>query len=253
MTPVTPMPIPLDGPSRPKTVIIFGGTFDPPHVGHVELPTRVRSAFEQRAALEQHATSADTASPGPTWLLYVPAARSPHKAGGAVASDADRAQMLRLALGGSPRTSVWTDELDRAEAAAPSYSVETLARARAWLDANGLSDVQLRLLIGADQAVSFHAWREPRRIITLARPLVMIRGEVANVEALQARLKQTKFWKRDELAEWNSATVPVGAIDVSATAIRRALAGSDEGLLSRYLAPSVIDYIRTRMLYISDR
>src|SRR5262245_39793105 len=95
--PITPVPLPV----TVQDVLLFGGTFDPPHLGHVRIPIQVL----------------DRAMPAGAFLLYVPAARSPLKESGPQASDADRVEMLRLVLTelGTPnRTAIWTDELDRA-------------------------------------------------------------------------------------------------------------------------------------------
>lgn len=248
----TPLPVPA-GPQAPAFIVVFGGTFDPPHRAHAELPSRVRDELERRAGV-----------PGRAWLVYVPAARSPHKPGGPAAPDADRVEMLRLALADAavPRAAVWTDEIDRAASAraagedpAPSYTVETLGRARAWLDAQRLDAVPLRLLTGADQALGFHRWRQPRDVLRLARPAVMVRedastsGAGADADTLVDALAATGFWDARDLAMWRDAVVPVGRVDASATRVRRALAlglGRDAAAL---LTPSVAAFIAARALY----
>jgi nicotinate-nucleotide adenylyltransferase len=256
-TPITPVPISTVGQERPTSVIVFGGTFDPPHVGHVRLPVRVREVLDEREG-----------EPSRSWLLYVPAARSPHKEHGPVASDDERAEMLRLALSETPRSAVWTDEMDRARAVeagtlepgapvisggdpkpAPSYTIDTLARLRVWLDEHGLSGTKVYLLIGADQAVTFHYWRQPRDILRLAKPLVMIRGEARNADALVERIGGLGFWDRREMEMWRGAIVPIGRIDVSATQVRAALAAGSEEEAGRLLPAAVLGYIRERKLY----
>lgn len=255
----TDLPVPTGAADGPKLVAVMGGTFDPPHVGHVKLPVLVRDELERR-------TGADAVGRG--WLLFVPAARSPHRADGPKASDQDRASMLRLALDHVPRAAVWTDELDRAAAEgapadSPSYSVDTLERARAWLDDRGLAGCPLRLIIGADQALAFHRWHRPRDILRLATPAVMLRTAAAPAGAgasaggaptpahatLTDGLARTKFWSAQELAMWAGAIVPTGTIDVSATTIRRALMGELWDTAGRLLDPRVLAYIRERGLY----
>jgi nicotinate-nucleotide adenylyltransferase len=243
--PTTPLPIATLGPEAPGgggVVVLFGGTFDPPHVGHVILPARVRDALE-------HAHGC----PGRGWLVYVPAARSPHKAQGPAARDQDRAAMVALAISELPRAGVWTDEIDRAALdparTEPSYTVETLGRARAWLDEHGLSGATLRLLIGADQAVSFHRWRDPRDILRLAKPAVMIRGAEREADVLADRIAASGFWSAQELAQWRGSIVPVGVIDVSATQVRAALRSGDDELARQCLPGPVLEYIRSRGLY----
>ena len=193
------------------TVILFGGTFDPPHRGHVELPERVRRAVEGRMG----------GAGGAAWLVYVPAARSPFKDVGPVASDEDRLEMLRRAVAGNPRAVVWDVEIERArrEGEGPSYTVETVERARRELG----DDVTLRLLIGADQAAEFHRWRRPREIISMAEPLVMLRSPEESVEGLMARMRASGAWSEEELAAWAGRVVEVGTMDVSATRVREEL------------------------------
>lgn len=240
---VTPVPVPTDAASAPAFIGIFGGTFDPPHMGHVELPSRVRDELERRKS-----------AGGRGWIVYVPAARSPHKPDAPLASDADRVAMLRLAIADVARTAVWTDEIDRARAAGsnagPSYSVHTLRRAREWLDDHGLAAVPMRLLIGADQAVSFHRWRDPRDIMRLAEPAVMVRdGAGADAVTLRRALEQTGFWSADELKKWGESVVSVGRMDVSSTETRAALSRGDWESAARCVHPNVLAWIRSRGVY----
>ncbi len=195
--PVTPWPA-GEGPA-----LLVGGTFDPPHEAHARL-----------AALARDRGMGDDA-----WLVFVPAARSPHKDAGPTVSDADRVRMLEIAIDGLERAVVWTDEIDRARDGAASYWIDTLRRAR---EASG--GAPLRFLIGADQAIAFHRWREFREILALAEPVVLPRGEVASPDALADRLRRAGVWTHDEVAAWRGWMADAPIMDVSATEIRRALA-----------------------------
>ena len=234
--PITPPPLPMIGDRvdpAVDTVILFGGSFDPPHKAHIHLPLVVRQQIER--TLE-----------GEAWLLLVPAARSPHKQGPPRATDAQRLEMLNLAAGHLPRTGVWTDELDRPS---PSFTIDTVQRLRRWLDEHSGENVTIRLLIGADQAAEFHRWREPRAILALARPLVLLREKASDQSSLLQQLEAAAFWTADELNQWGAGVVPVGLLPVSSTDVRDAFGSAGEETLKRSLDTRVLAYIRAHGLY----
>lgn len=129
---------------------ILGGTFDPPHIGHLIVATEVRAAL----ALDR--------------VLFVPAAAPPHKQGQDVAAQDVRLGMLRAALEDEPAFEVSELELERGGA---SYSVDTLRTLR-----GAEPDAELFFIIGADQYAEFATWREPEEIASLARLVVIPRG-----------------------------------------------------------------------------
>jgi nicotinate-nucleotide adenylyltransferase len=118
---------------------VFGGTFDPVHVGHLAIAN---------AALDEL---------GLDRVYFVPARRSPLKQDGPVASAQDRLAMLTVATGDEPRFRVSTVELDRE---GPSFTVDTLETLR--------REGQLFLILGSDAYADFDRWREPARIRDLA-------------------------------------------------------------------------------------
>jgi nicotinate-nucleotide adenylyltransferase len=148
---------------------VFGGAFDPPHLGHVAL---VRSALEQ-LALER--------------LLVVPAGDPPHKR---VATTAEiRARLAELALADIAGVEISLLEL---EPGGPRFTADTLGRLR-----NSYDD--LTLLIGADQFAGFLGWREPDTILELARLAVASRpgyddGVLQPVLAALARPERVSFF-----------------------------------------------------------
>jgi nicotinate-nucleotide adenylyltransferase len=199
---------------------VFGGTFDPPHVGHVVLPELVRRAV------------------GADLVVYVPAAVSPHKADRPPTPPEDRLAMLELALADSPDAVIWTDELERAAAGeAVSYTVDTLERLRAMVG----PDVAMRLLIGSDQAVAFDRWREPGRIVALAEPVVMLRPPVDTVAKLREAVSGGPAGEGDE---WASRVVELPVMDVSATGVRAGEVGWEDRVPA-----GVAGYVRERGLY----
>ncbi len=136
-----------------ERVGILGGTFDPPHIGHLLL------AY---GALEQLALDR---------LVLIPARRQPLKSDAAITDAAHRLAMLRLLAEGDPRLTVDPIELDRPGL---SFTVDTLRAYRAtWPDA------ALHLILGADAARTFAQWQAPTEVAALAQLVVGTRGEEA--------------------------------------------------------------------------
>lgn len=134
---------------------VFGGTFDPPHVGHL------LAAVDAVEALTLDR------------LLFVPAAQQPLKVGCESAAPEHRLAMARLLAGDDPRFGVDPIEIDRAGL---SYTVDTLGEL-----ARRLPGAELFFLVGADALATFPRWREPRRLLELAR-LVVLRRASDDVE-----------------------------------------------------------------------
>jgi nicotinate-nucleotide adenylyltransferase len=148
---------------------IYGGSFDPPHLGHL-LP--VLDAAEQ---LELDG------------VRYVPAASQPLKVGRASASAADRLAMTERLVRGIPGFTVDPAEIDRPGL---SFTVDTLAGLAAELP-----EANLFLLLGADAFALFDQWREPERIRSLATVVVMERTGDSTNESLArsgVRMLQTR-------------------------------------------------------------
>ncbi len=131
---------------RERTAVrvgIFGGTFDPVHVGHLAIAN---------AALESVPLDR---------VVFVLARRSPLKERGPVAGEADRLAMLELAVAGEPRFSVSRVELERD---GPSYTVDTL---ESFAGAD-----ELFLILGGDAIAELPRWKDPDRIARLATLVV---------------------------------------------------------------------------------
>lgn len=196
---LAPPPAPWPGDlSRPA--LLFGGTFDPPHIGHLTLAARARDALFGDDGV----------------LVFVPAGRNPHKSTGPVASGEDRTAMLGLATAGDDRAVIWTDEIERAEAGSPSYWVDTLARAASLLP----ESTPLRFLIGADQAEAFDRWRAHETILKLAEPAVLLREPMGTREALRRGLQSSG----EDPAAWMGRIVFDEVVPAVATDIRERLA-----------------------------
>lgn len=217
--PISPMAVPRDA----AGVLLFGGTFDPIHRAHVAVAAAARDALV-----------------GGGWLVFVPAARSPHKDRGPSVSDADRCGMLAAAIQSVPRSCIWTDELDRG---GPSYWADTAARARRLLGEGPV----LRTLIGSDQALRFAAWSRPAEIEAIAEPAVVLRPPHETPKEFEAAAIAAGL----DAGVWSSRVVPAPVMDVSATDVRALLAAGryDDPALTSALDPAVLGYIRGRGLY----
>jgi nicotinate-nucleotide adenylyltransferase len=201
-------------------ILIVGGTFDPPHRAHVELARIVAKAR------------------GCGRIVFVPAARSPHKAEEpAGAPGSQRLEMVRLALRGVPEAEVSSIELDRAGV---SYFIDTLAALRTRFG----PDVELHFMIGADQALAFPRWREPKHILALATPAVVLRPPW-DAPTFAKALRDT--FGESESRRWTERVVEAPLVDISATDLRDRLR---RGLpVEDAIDPEVLAYIRAHGLY----
>ena len=203
---------------------IFGGTFDPPHVGHL---LAASDAFEH-LALDR--------------LVFVPAAVQPLKAQRSTASGSHRLAMVRLTVGGEPRLAVDSVELDRDGL---SYSVDTLGDF-----ARRFPLAERYFLVGADVLGTFAQWREPRTVLELATLAVLTRRSDSDApHAPPAMLRDAGALAgalADELA-MRSTTVPTRRIDVSSTEIRdRVRTGRS---IRGFVTDAVAEYISSHGLY----
>ncbi|HVS59662.1 MAG TPA: nicotinate-nucleotide adenylyltransferase [Gemmatimonadaceae bacterium] len=160
---------------------VFGGTFDPPHVGHLLLAADAREALQ----LDR--------------LIFIPAATQPFKLGTPpVASGQDRLEMVRLAVADDANYAVDEAEINRKGL---SYTVDTLEHL-----AERFKGAQLFLLIGQDALAGFPQWRNPERIRELA--------------TLAAMERSGPLGLRSEVAAEGVVTVSTRRVDVSSTEIR---------------------------------
>lgn len=128
---------------------VFGGTFNPPHCGHLIIAERVREEF------------------GLDKVLFVPSSVSPHKQHLALVDPAHRLEMVQLAVLGQQHFESSSIEIDRGGV---SYTIDTLEElGRIY------SDAVLYLLVGMDNLGEFATWKSPERIVDLAKVVVMTR------------------------------------------------------------------------------
>jgi nicotinate-nucleotide adenylyltransferase len=189
----------------PERIGILGGTFDPPHVGHLWLATLAADALH----LDR--------------VLFMPAGQPPHKRGRNVTSAADRLLMTRLAIAGDPNLSLCPIEMERPGPSFTVDSVEELLRMYAG--------AHLYLLMAADSLAQVETWRDPDRLLTLVEWAVGPRPGTAAPDGDDLRRRFGPAASRIHLLDGPS-------LDVSASQIRQRVAA---GKAIRYLVPRAVE------------
>jgi nicotinate-nucleotide adenylyltransferase len=189
-------------------VIIFGGSFDPIHQAHLML---AEGAADELGARK---------------VLFVPAARPPHKDAAVLSAAVHRAEMVRLAIEGNERFAVSLVELDRG---GRSYTIDTI---RTVTEEEG--GERPFLLIGGDTLLELASWRSPESIAEEAELVVAPRPGFDPQRAPALLAGRFRLLK-----------TPV--VDLSASRIRRWVA---EGRSVRYLLPEAVRlYVEAHRLY----
>ena len=192
---------------------VLGGTFNPPHLGHL--------VCAQEAYLQLQLDE----------VLLIPTHTPPHKVLRDDPGPGHRLELCRLAVGGDERLAVSDVEVRRD---GPSYTVDTLEELHAIAQ-----DSDLYLILGGDIATGLPQWREPERVLSLSTLAVVDREGTprAAIEASLDRLaggEHVQFFAMPQIA-------------LSSTLVRRRLRA---GQPVRYLVPDpVIDYIERNRLY----
>jgi nicotinate-nucleotide adenylyltransferase len=197
-----------------KPLAIFGGTFDPVHIGHLCV------AWEASELLDAE-------------VLLMPARVPPHRSA-PIASVEQRVAMLRAALVGQSRIRLDLRELERD---GPSYTVDTLRDLRAEH-----GDRPLVLLMGADAFAGLAQWHQWRELFGLAHIGVLSRPEVTpelpgELAGLLAERRTESLDALRDVPAGRIAELAVTPLAISATRIRSLLAA---GRLPRYLLPAAL-------------
>jgi nicotinate-nucleotide adenylyltransferase len=200
-----------------RRIGVLGGTFDPPHIGHLWLATLAADELN----LDR--------------VLFLPAGQPPHKADRRITPAAHRLLMTRLAISGDPLFELSLIEMERS---GPSFTVRSLEELRRIYG----SDVQLFWLMAADSLAQVGTWREPDRLLSLAEWGVGPRpgAPPPSRSELDARFGEAA-------SRIHLLTGP--GLDISASEIRSRVAA---GLAIRYLVPAAVEELITeRGLYRS--
>ena len=225
----------MSSPRWPELTAVFGGTFDPPHLGHVEA---VQGLFE---------------NPGFNRVWIVPSGRPNLK--NTLTPSHHRLEMTRLAFQDTTRKSpveILDLELSRAERnpELPTYSFETLSELRR-------SQPNLAFVIGSDQLASLHHWHRFPEILSLCHWLVLTRKHNGNDQAIQAleQLRERGLVRSEptqsgawRLPETTLQIVPTPARALSSSEIRLSFERTGKGP-ENSLSPAVEDYLMRHRLY----
>jgi nicotinate-nucleotide adenylyltransferase len=210
-----PEAAPEAGGPQQRRLGILGGTFDPPHVGHLWLGTMAAEAME----LDR--------------VLFMPAAQPPHKVNEPVSRATDRLLMTRLAIAADPTFELTTIEMERP---GPSYTIDSVAE----LQERHGPDVRLYLVMAADSLDQIDTWREPDLLLERIEWIVGPRPGVPVPDRAMLERRFGSGASRIHLLDGPS-------LDVSSSEIRRRVAA---GHAIRYLVPrGVEELIVDRGLY----
>ena len=203
-----------------RKIILFGGTFDPVHLGH----TAVAAAAAENIGAEK--------------IVFIPAKHSPLKDSFPEAGDEDRLAMIALAIADNKKFQLNDYELRKPE---PSYTLETVRQFQADYGAEAL----IYWLVGADSIDELSRWFGIVELIDACILSVMFRAGCEPPDF--AKFKDIWGAARVEKLQRNVIRTPL--IDISSTEIRNRLAAGRD--VTNMLAPPVADYIRKHGLYQS--
>ncbi len=195
-----------------KRIAIYGGTFDPVHLGHLEIGRRISQLF----AIDQ--------------FVFVPARQAPHKQDREVSSAFHRYAMLTLATQNDPKLYVSSFELDRP---GRQYTVDTLTHFRSEFG----ESTELFFVMGADSWAEITTWRDWDKLTTHANLIVVTRPGFKVAPPHQERGRKQIFVSDAVM------------MDVSATAVRQTAREGNERKLNQFVPLEVANYIRKYGLF----
>jgi nicotinate-nucleotide adenylyltransferase len=210
---------------------LFGGTFDPIHIGHLRCAEEMIEIFDLNR------------------IIFVPASRPPHKLTGAIMPFYHREQMIRLAIEGNPAFSFSDVENRRAGV---SYSVETVEYI---LDTYRLENLDLYLILGQDAFHAIRTWKDWERLLLLCNFAVMTRPgyEKLGLETILTPEFASRFTYDETVKGFRGPTgrvicfSEVTFLDIASSNIRKR---AKERKTINYLVPDTVrHYIFKNSLY----
>jgi len=204
---------------------VFGGTFDPPHSGHVSMLDAALSVG------------------GVDGVLVVPSARPPHKASAPSASYSDRLAMSRLMSEFFGRGVCVSDIEGRMSTGEVlSYTFDTLEALE--LEYPG---VELRFLIGGDSLAALHTWFKADEIVARWGVLTVPRSDSEGVRSSGLEFVLRENWPLGIASKLVDSILSCEKVDISSSLVRARLEGGED--VSALLPPSVLSYIEKKGLY----
>jgi nicotinate-nucleotide adenylyltransferase len=197
-----------------RRIGVLGGTFDPPHVGHLALAETARVQLELDV------------------VLFAPAGWPPHKPDWPITARSDRVAMVEAAIADNKAFALSRIDLDRP---GPHYTADTLSLLR-----QQDPEAEFLLLVGGDSLEQFLSWHDPAGILSHARVAVLCRPgykpDLATLEAEIPEISERVFWLDGPY------------LALASSDLRRRVR---TGLTVRYLVPPLVEaYIREHRLYI---
>jgi len=196
---------------------LFGGTFDPIHIGHINLA----NSLINKKFIDQ--------------IIFVPAAKPPHKPDNPITEFYHRHKMVELAIKGFSYFSV--SNLEKKRLPLPSYTYDTVKEFQKLYP-----DDKLFLIIGEDSLLQIHTWYKSKEIINCCDLLIYPRtNENSSIEKLEA------FWNKTDAKKLFASLVNLKLYKVSSTQIRESLKSGYNK--NNFLSKAVSEYIKENNLY----
>ena len=191
-------------------IAILGGTFDPPHLGHLILADTVITNYNYDK------------------VIFIPAKIPPHKNISGEASNEDRLNMLKLSIENDERFLLDEYELNNDSV---SYTINTLNYLYKNYDIEG----KIGLIIGADLIKDFDKWREPKKI-----------AEISNITVVNR--EDDKNLYKENIDKYNIKVIMAPRIDISSSLIRNRI--KEKKGFRYFVKEKVYDYIVSKKLYL---
>ena len=201
-------------PTTRTRIGVFGGTFDPPHVGHMILAAEARSQLK----LEK--------------VLWVLTSAPPHKRNQSISDTAQRLALVKTAIQNEPAFSLSTIDIDRE---GPHYAVDTMRLLRAQVP-----EADLIYLIGEDSLYDLPTWYQPQALVDEVAGIGVMRrpGKVVDIAVLEAALPGISS---------KVAFVEAPLLEISSSQVRQRISKGEA--FQYYLLPAVYELIQTHAYY----